>query len=354
MDPVRRTTSLLAAGLALTACSSASPAAAPTAARTPAPAGTATSAGSPTRAPASPTDPASWPLPVSDAACPDGDTSLADFIDFVEIGSRSYGGVSEGRPSTARLGRTILTTRCRYGDGAPDDGYEQRSGDASYLPVGTAVRELVGFDAGFRVAAEVDGAVRLFQADPPPRAGTGADVYPGLAEHVTAVHLTSQQDATTVLARIGDPARVRSLVQQLLAAPYSPKAGFGDADSFLSLRLDDGTALRSAYNAEKGLLVAGIAPPPAFGAELRRALATSEGQPTPRCLRVPGDVSRPSDAEDYVGLTEVAAQEQARREGLVLRVSGRDGACTDAGRPSSATRVNVDVRDGVVRDAARY
>lgn len=296
------------------------------------------------------TDPATWPLPVSDDDCPSGDTSLADFIPFVIVGDVDYTGGDSS--TTAPLGRTILRTRCEYGKGAPEKGYRSQSGDAAYLPVGTEVRELVGFDPRFRVAVRVDGRVQVFQARPPDRPGTAADLLPGVGPHVVSLDVSTGNGR--VVARITDRARVRELVRLLLASPYSPDAGFAYGGHRLGLRLDDGTSTGFGYDVDTGQIVDGVQVAAAFRDALSEAVRTSEGQPLPRCILVPGNYSGERDAEDYIGLSESEARRRATAAGLELRVLGRDGTCTGERTANSATRVNVDVRDGVIRDAARF
>lgn len=300
--------------------------------------------------PPSITDPSTWPLPVSDDDCPTGSSAAIRFADFVLVGERMYTGSRS--TTTADLGRIILRTRCEYSRGAPDGGYRQQSGDAAYLPVGTEVHEVIGFDPRFRVAARVDGRVRVFQAGPPGEPGTAADLLPGVGPHVVSLDVSTGNGR--VVARIADRARVEELVRLLLASPYSPDAGFAYGGHRLGLRLDDGTSTGFGYDVDTGQIVVGVQVPATFRDALREAVRTSEGQPLPRCILVPGNYQGDRDAEDYIGLAESEARRRAAAAGLELRVLGRDGTCTGERTANSATRVNVDVRDGVVRDAARF
>lgn len=301
-------------------------------------------------------DPAGWPLPLDRDDCPDGPTSLYDPIDFLQVGSRLYDGPRSelDGASTAKLGRVILQTRCELSEGAPEAGYTFRSGDAAFLPEGTQVRELVGFEPAFRVGARVDGQLRIFQGPALAGAATGADVWPGFAEHVRSILVTSQQDGRTVLARLRDPALVGRLVDSIAAAPYSVPENPGAYDLFVNLRLDDGSELRTTYETKFGRLEFGLTLPAAARTELNAAIQNHQGQPRPSCVAVPGDYQGSRDAEAYVGLTEREARTRAQAADLTVRIVGRDADCSSEGVRNSRTRVNLDVREGIVRDAVRY
>lgn len=217
-------------------------------------------------------------LTVEREPCPTGSSAAVDFIGFVQVGQRSFtrGGTwGHTAPAGIALGRTVETVRCTYGDdSAPAAGYRTQPGDASYLPVGTKVREVIGFE-GFRVAAETNGTIGLYELEAPPTARTGADVFPGVRPHVVALALSSQTDGKKHLSRISAPERVAALADQLFAAPHNPQDWqriSSSWDVFLDLVLDDGTRVQRAYDSQQGVLHPGLRLPSAFRAEVRRAL----------------------------------------------------------------------------------
>lgn len=151
----------------------------------------------------------------------------------------------------------MLSVRCELSGGARRPRDPLRSGDAAFVPVGTPVRQVEGFDPAFRLAVEVDGGVRLYERSAPSEPGLGRDVFPGVAQHVRAVLLLSQRDGTTELARIDDADEVARLLSELQHAPYRPGRPF-DADLFLGLLLDDGSTVRRAYDTRTGVLSPGL------------------------------------------------------------------------------------------------
>jgi hypothetical protein len=199
---------------------------------------------------------------VDDGECPTGPTALADYIDFVQVGDQTYTGAGAA-PVGTRLGETVLTVTCELSKGARGAREALRSGDAAFVPAGTELRQVLGFDPAFRLAVEVDGEVRLYERDAPDEPGTGHDVFPGLREHVQAVLLLSHQDGETELARIDGRAQVDQLVTDILHAPYQPSRPL-DADLFLGLLLDDGSTVRRAYDTRIGVLWPGLQLPERF------------------------------------------------------------------------------------------
>ncbi len=75
--------------------------------------------------------------------------------------------------------------------------------------------------------------------------------------------------------------------------------------------------------------------------------AAVDGTPINPCLT--GDPSEPG----YVGLTEQQARDLAARQGLIVRVVGRDGTCSNLNTDLRADRVNLDLMSGRVASATR-
>lgn len=210
--------------------------------------------------------------------CPNGSSMVADFLDVVYVGQQQYerGGV-RGRtaPAGTRLGRTLETVRCTYSDDSvPGPGYRPRPGDATYLPVGTQVREVVGFGS-FRVAAQHGDELALYELQAPASARTTAQVLPGVRRHVVGLVLSGQEDGEREVGRVTSSERVPALADQLFAAPYRPEAWRRTSstwDVFLDLVLDDGSRVQRAYDSQHGVVQPGIVVPPRVRDELRRAL----------------------------------------------------------------------------------
>ncbi len=182
--------------------------------------------------------------------CPDGDTSLADYVDFLQVGGEQYTGGGEAPPGT-RLGETVLEVACELSEGAR--GGQPRSGDSAFVPQGTPVRQVLGFDPRFRLAAQVDGRTLLFQVFRP----EAARPFPGVREHLRRVVLRSQQDGTTEVGRLDDPAAVQRIADDLAYAPYDPHSP-ATYDLRLELVLDDGSVVDQAYDTRRGRLHPGV------------------------------------------------------------------------------------------------
>jgi len=203
-------------------------------------------------------------------ACPrgagsSGVQSTGSYVDVLQLGGRGYERLrSEVAPPVIAEGAPLGATVCRTA-GSGDPYYLLRDLDASLLPVGTVLRQVSGFDPAFRLAAEVPGGPVLYEARfPAPTSRTGADVFPGLRQHVVAVAAAGIDDGRE-FRRITDPVVVRALLDDLLVAPVrlNRKDLSGRADGFLDLVLDDGTSVQRAYHGGDGVLAPGLTLSPA-------------------------------------------------------------------------------------------
>ena len=94
--------------------------------------------------------------------------AIVDWVDFVQLkGIQYYAGLDGPLPPvpTEQLGPTVGLVECRLSelhfDGPPGPSVD---GDAAFIPVGTPVRSIRGFDPACRVAAEVEGVNRVYLA----------------------------------------------------------------------------------------------------------------------------------------------------------------------------------------------
>ena len=120
-------------------------------------------------------------------------------------------------------------------------GYRSQDGDAAYLAPGTPIFELKGYDPKFRLAAVVDGEVKLFEADTNPGAQMGADLL-DIRDKVRSIGINSPEDATTELASIDAPEIVGSLVEDALSATVDQGRRDHEGERyFIAFHLEDGS-----------------------------------------------------------------------------------------------------------------
>ena len=113
--------------------------------------------------------------------------------------------------------------------------YILQDGDATLLPPGTPVHEVKGYKPEFRLAALVDGRVKIFEADTNPLAETGEDLI-DICGKVTSIDILSEEDANTVLATIDEERAVGNFVDAVLGSPVHQErlGGRGNAFSWAS------------------------------------------------------------------------------------------------------------------------
>ena len=201
-------------------------------------------------------------------ACPSppaatGVQSVIDYVDVLHLQGRRYAPVVRPPAVPVVLGAAVGSTACRTAD-AGDASYLLQDLDASLLPAGTVLRQVEGFDPAFRVAADVPGGPVVYEASSPAAGSrTGAEVFPGVQQHVVALVGLSVQDGRE-LRRVTDPDTVHRFVDDLLLATVQldrrdlsvPAAGF------VGLVLDDGTTVSRVYHGAEGVLAPGLTLPP--------------------------------------------------------------------------------------------
>ncbi|MCY4529222.1 MAG: hypothetical protein OXD46_09385 [Chloroflexi bacterium] len=133
--------------------------------------------------------------------------------------------------------------------------YILQDGDATLLAPGTQVHEVKGYKPEFRLAALVDGRVKIFEADTNPLAETGEDLI-DIRGKVTSIDILSEEDASTVLATIDEERAVGNFVEAVLGSPvHQERLGRGEGKRLcLGFRLADGTSVVRAFWLESGQL----------------------------------------------------------------------------------------------------
>lgn len=156
----------------------------------------------------------------SGSSCPEGSPdSMIEWVSFVQVGRRMMRQVGHADPiPRERLGERLLTTRCRIADRA-GTAYQPQSGDATFLAVGTPVYAIAGVDPGFRVVADDDGRLVMFEVMAAEDAETADDVF-DIEGNVTAIDVTRRHvvEGTTATGEITGAASIRRFVDELLTA----------------------------------------------------------------------------------------------------------------------------------------
>ncbi len=141
-----------------------------------------------TAPPAASEPPARQPVTTTSApvdGCPDVTTPTAargptrsviiDYVDFIRLDGREYlAGFTPTPPvSHADLGEVVAESRCSlsaFNERTRTDPGPSRDGDTGFLPPGTDIHAVRGWDPACRVAAERDGRLYVYLAQE-----TGAD-----------------------------------------------------------------------------------------------------------------------------------------------------------------------------------
>lgn len=170
-------------------------------------------------------------------------------------------------PATA-TGRSMGEVRCRIADQVVDPEYQLQDGDATYLAVGTRLRETRGYDTSLRIAVDADEGWVIYEAVDVPGATTAGDLL-DVDGRVTRIDRLGGPDGDQVVASVTAPADIERLVAALLAAPLLDRLPAIDENpSFLRLTLDDGTTVSRAWWPDAGLLQPRIVVPTELAAAL--------------------------------------------------------------------------------------
>ena len=195
-----------------------------------------------------------------------------DYKDFLRFGGVTYHVADHGvgRPvARGDLGPRFAVVRANPPDNDPTHRYRVRDGDAAFVPAGSPVFAVRGYDPSFRLAATHNGRLRLYEADAAVGARTGAD----LLDLAGKVRYLSVNSGRSELARIKDRPRVTELVGQVLAAPVRPTSSQAEQrHCFVVFNLTDRTAVRRAFFPATGELMPGVFAPPAFTEAVEGAL----------------------------------------------------------------------------------
>jgi len=218
-----------------------------------------------------------------------------EYIDFIQHGEiqyvASFSGTLGRGLTEADLGAEQFRVKNALARGGSGGGGRPRDGDSAFVAAGEPVYAVRGYRSTFRVAAHRDGRLVLYEADSNPAAKAGADLL-DLDGKVATITLLSPKDGRTVLGRIADPARVRELVNLVLAGPVDQSAPTTGSHDFIGFELVDGTVTSRAYFRDAGILQRGIRVSYAFGAAVDELRANA---PTPTPIPATVNLARRYD-----------------------------------------------------------
>src|SRR4030095_5579675 len=96
------------------------------------------------------------------------------------------------------------------------------AGSSSVLPAGTLLYSLVGYISTFRLAAERDGELVLFEAGCNGNAKVGGDLL-DLRGKVPRISVHDGESDFPEVASIDDPAEVERLIELVVTGPVDPE-----------------------------------------------------------------------------------------------------------------------------------
>lgn len=186
--------------------------------------------------------------------------------------------VGVGRtPIKADLGAVFASVRFELEGHETDPSYQLHDGDAAYVPTGTPVYSVRGYEPTFRLATnEPQRGLVFYEVFSNPKATQGEDLL-DVANKVSSISVVSPQDATTVLASITQRSEVTILVALLMHARVNQALTPTSATRyFIAFRLQDGTAVTRVYYPASHYLGPGIIVPDPFYSAIEQATSDSQ------------------------------------------------------------------------------
>jgi hypothetical protein len=198
--------------------------------------------------------------------CPnDTDAGLIiDWSNFIRFDGITYQESYQGKEPIPReiLGDLYDEVECTIQDHVARSDYEIQDGDAAYLEPHTEVYEVDGYDPSFRLAAEWNGELVIYEANINPDAQKGGDLLDigGKVERISI-----EDDAGEKLGTIDDPKDVALLTTMVVKAPVDPEDNLKGSDNlFVTFHLEDGTVVTRAVSRRTAIMTWGIHLPERF------------------------------------------------------------------------------------------
>lgn len=209
--------------------------------------------------------------PDSDRLGADDGGVVIDWVDALMLNGTSYHVLVEREvgvvsiPETQRGDRYAEVEQQLAGN-VFDRFYQPMDGDAAALKEGTPIYEIEGFDPRFRVGAEVDGSLRVYEAHTNASATTAGEIL-DLSGKVTRISLSAVNRPQIERERIEDPGAIDALVDSLLGASIGdtgPVDAMAEETVLLTFHLFDGTTFQRLLDRDSGILTYGITLPGDF------------------------------------------------------------------------------------------
>jgi len=116
------------------------------------------------------------------------------------------------------LGKEFGVVAFNVSENIHDSDYRIKDGDAAFLPVGTKLYEVDGYLPSFRLALKVGELIKIYEVSENNNAKYVSDLF-DIEGKVSYITINSEEDGTTVLAKIDLPETVGLLEKELLATP---------------------------------------------------------------------------------------------------------------------------------------
>ena len=139
--------------------------------------------------------------------------AVVDWVDFVRLGGRMYGHSRTSTLEPNALGDVVGRVCFTLADVVSNPSYRLVDGDAAFLPIGTELRAFEGADPDLRVAALVNGQVKVYEVSMVEGASTGGELV-DLTSPITEIRVNSTSDGGP-LGSIVDIELIASLVDSL-------------------------------------------------------------------------------------------------------------------------------------------
>lgn len=203
--------------------------------------------------------------------CPDG---IIDWIDFLRINGIQYTADHEVNISNVKIEKGEKIGEVSYMlNGKACSDHKSSDGDASYLPIGTAIYELKGYKSNFRVVA--DG--KIYEVRDNPKAQTIGDLY-DIEGKVEKVSFSSTEDGRHIKDFSEEGAN--NFIKEFISLSYKgfdkvSKNNFNDQSRvFIQIHLKDGSSTRISYWLEDNILTPG-----SYGTDKLKGIVLNENPP---------------------------------------------------------------------------